>query len=322
LGANKALNIKLTQAERLATTNPALAEEMTEQVYNDLLNKRLDRIEQERRIAEEAEKAEAGYYKRGKANRGAFSKELGDRPEIQRELDHADDLRPYDPHGADQVEKDAIDKLKKMRAEDKEARFVKKGEVDPYRREKPLERVPPELAKARKELARDVQERMPKGTKVSTPSTERTAAGDAQGAAASRSGESVAPDVEFEIDLPDEVRDKAELPRRSAESPKTGTFKPDDIRFSGPKHGEFTFVDHKEVESIWKDSYYAADKGQGKIRDLLERNLKIVKALRPKCLGWVFTTNQAELAAFIKDEIGIIAKSDPSAIELLKAEMR
>jgi outer membrane protein OmpA-like peptidoglycan-associated protein len=247
--------------------------------------------------------------------RKRYRKELGENPELERQLEHAEHNMHHDPDGAAADIEEVYNELKRIHKEEILSGFNDKRRVAQYFRDVSKLGDPEELAEARQELAMNIEARLPEGTQVSVVSTERTEAGAAQGRVADR-GEAVVPDVEYEISLPDQLRSKAELPRSAAKSKKAGTFKPDDIRFYGSVgKGKYVFVDHKEVQTIWKDSYYASDRGSKEIRALLERDLRIAQAM-PGCDGWLFTTNDPKLEEFLQNEIQSLG-----AGKLLKTEI-
>jgi hypothetical protein len=158
-----------------------------------------------------------------------------------------------------------------------------------------------------RDFARKIEAVLPRTTSVTIVATEGSEAGIAQGRAAARPGTNVNPEVEPRIDLPDAIRKKAGLtvPGRG-ESRIPGSFKPDDIDIFNDN--SYLFKDHKEVSTIWKDSYYSSEAAQPKIRALLERDLGIAQALGPKCKGFAFTTNSRELADLLASEIAKFPK--------------
>ena len=164
-------------------------------------------------------------------------------------------------------------------------------------------------------FARKIERVLPPTTSVELVAVEGSEAGIAQGRAAVRPGTIVNPEVEARIDLPNVVRKKAGLhvPGRG-ESRIPGSFKPDDIEFLAGD--TYRFKDHKEVSTIWKDSFYSSEAARPKIRALLFRDLDIARALQPNCKGFAFTTNSKELAELIASEIGKLPKE---ARELLHA---
>ncbi len=254
--------------------------------------------------------------------RKSYKQELADNPRLDEQLSNAEGMRRIDPDFARAEAEDVYNEVKRIRAEaagDVEEELATRGakptptsKVSQY--EKELERlkrrkaggdaVDKEIEEARRQLAEAIEKRMPEGTRVRIISTERTEPGIAQGRAGARDPKLPDPDFEYEIDLPDAARAEAGLPLRgTGRSATRGVFKPDDIRFFGRKGEDYLFVDHKEVGTIWKESYYAADKGRQKIAAMLERHLNIVEAMGPRCKGFAYTTNENALANLIADEI-------------------
>ena len=166
---------------------------------------------------------------------------------------------------------------------------------------------------AERDLARKIERVLPRTTSVEMVAVEGSEAGIAQGRAAARKGTIVNLEVEARIDLPNAIRKKAQLHVPGpGESRIKGSFKPDDIEFLGGD--SYRFKDHKEVESIWKDSFCSSDKGRAKLRDLLFRDLEIARALQPNCKGFAFTTNDKDLKQLLA---GLIAELPKDARGLL-----
>ena len=148
---------------------------------------------------------------------------------------------------------------------------------------------------------------LPPTTSVELVAVEGSEAGLAQGRAAARQGTIVNLEVEPRIDLPNAVRKKAGLYVPGPGEPRIkGSFKPDDIEFLGGE--SYRFKDHKEVDTIWKESYYSSDKARDKLRELLFRDLEIARALQPNCKGFAFTTNSKELKLLLAELIGDLPK--------------
>lgn len=241
--------------------------------------------------------------------RNRYARELADNPRLEEQLTHAEDMHGFDPSRAKAEADDVLEELKRIRGESGSTRPKK---VEPYFRDlEALTKEAPGAAPARKKLGKAVQARMPEGTKVSVEKTPLTDAGVAQNRAASRGNRLSDPDIEYKIDLTDVQRRKAGLPERDPNRPAKGTFKPDDIKFYGQKGEKYLFLDHKEVEGLWGKSYYGSREGRTKIAEMLDRHARIAEAMGPKCLGWGYTTNNAELAKVIAEEIdklGSVAK--------------
>lgn len=165
----------------------------------------------------------------------------------------------------------------------------KRSRVEPYERrvndQASVSKIK-EVAEARKELAVQMQRRLPKGTKVSTVSIERTEAGQAQVRAVTPSDAPVGMDVELKIKLPD------------------GTvFKPDGVQFKGAK--DFLFQEHKEVMTIWENSHFSKPIARRELEVMLQERADIYLKLKDSgCLGFLFTTNDNDLADLLADIIG------------------
>ena len=159
----------------------------------------------------------------------------------------------------------------------------------------------------KRDFEREIEKLLPETTHVSLVAVEGSEAGIAQGRSAARPGTDINLEVEPRIDLPNAVRKKAGLHVPGpGESRIHGSFKPDDVQTLGGK--SYRFLDHKEVGTIWKDSFYSSAKARSKIRDLLNRDLDIAKALAPNCKGFAFTTNSKELAHLLAEEISMFPK--------------
>jgi hypothetical protein len=244
-----------------------------------------------------------------------YRKELNENPRLSERLVHAERNRFVDPNGSAAEAAEVQIELQRIRGE---TRPTDRRKVSAHERDIGRGLGAEEQA-ARRELEADVEKRLPSGSKVKTVYTESTEAGHAQGRAAARSGEILNPDIEYRIDLPDDVRRRAGLPTRDPAKPTKGTFKPDDIRFFGA-HGErYLFTDNKFVGTIWEESYYSTAEAGPKIRALLERDLRIAEALQPRCLGFAYNTNDHDLANLLTEEIIKMRVEFPAAKELLHA---
>ncbi|MGH8547071.1 MAG: eCIS core domain-containing protein [Methylococcales bacterium] len=254
--------------------------------------------------------------------RKQFAKELDENPRLAERLTHAKGLSAsLDPKQKAQAETIAEEVYEDLKRIAQEGINTDKRKVPTYLRDLDrLQKESKQAESARRELAAAVEQRMPAGTKVRVVRTERSEAGIAQGRAATRKGAPVDPDIEYEIDLPDQLRSAAGLtvPEKGAARAK-GTFKPDDIRFLGEKGDKYLFMDHKEVQTVWEKSYYASEKARPQLRAMLERHLDIARAMQPNCRGFAYTTNEPKLANLLAEEIAAIRKSVPAAKDLLHA---
>jgi hypothetical protein len=268
-----------------------------------LLKERMKALERETNRADRLR--DAAPHARFDELRERYAPELRDNPELEEQLDFAQRLAEIDP-GYDlneikEVEKD-LNKLRKSRTG---------GYKDRSRKPQYLEELEARntaayeaaIRRLREELATDVQSeiarRGAKGIKVKVVATEATEVGAGQNRAAAREGVAIAPDHEYEITVPNDLRQEWGLPKKSVLSQGDVIFKPDDVRFSGSK---YMFYDHKEVEGLWENSFYHGGLGKEKLEATLEAHLEIAKAM-PNCAGWTYTTNNE---AMIKDLTGKI----------------
>ena len=292
LEENPQLAKRLDAAEALRAQKPEQAAQEAENVYEEL--KRLRRMETLRdKYRHNPEK----LYK-------DFKHEIADDPALEEAIDEA--MRTYQREK--EVSDGELDDLLERLLEAREAAgYGRPAKLDPYfkdmdrlaERARKGKGVGDEIEQARADLARGVQERMPEGSNVRVVNTERTGAGQAQGRAASRGSNLPDPDVDYVIDLPDELRAQAGLARRDPRNPNTGVFKPDDIRFSGKKHEKFMFMDHKEVMGKWEESIYASEDGRKLLKKMIERDARIAQGMGPNCQGFGYTTNDEKLAELI-----------------------
>jgi hypothetical protein len=247
--------------------------------------------------------------------RRMYQRELADNPILGERLDHAERIRFLDPEGSAELAAEIQKDLVKLR---KAAGPGARQRVTPYERELGTQPGAEEAA-ARRELEADVNKRLPEGSRTATVRTERSEAGRAQNRAAAREGEIVDPEIEYRIDLPDNVRQRAGLPARSSNAPTKGTFKPDDIKFYGKEGENYLFIDHKHVGTVWEDSFYSSAAARPKIRAMLERDLRIGEALQPRCKGFAYTTDDPNLAKLLTEEIIEMRIRFPAAKDLLHA---
>ena len=127
-----------------------------------------------------------------------------------------------------------------------------------------------DLLEARSELAAAVRDRLPPGSRVFTPTIERTDAGRAQAKAVSPTDSDVAIDVELDIRL-----------ATTSRFPTGIQFKPDGIRFM--RKDKYMFLEHKEVMTIWQKSHYS--------REFAKRELEIMLRQRADIyLAWISQT--------------------------------
>ncbi|MBC7992229.1 MAG: DUF4157 domain-containing protein [Rhizobacter sp.] len=291
------LDLKLTAIEEARLKDPLAAAKEAEEVYDEL--KRLKKLESVR----------AKYRRNPEKLRKDFKHEVGDDPSLGEAIDEA--VRSYqrDKEVSNGELDDLLGRLEEAREAGRPGRAPK---VDPYfkdmdqlskRARKNGSKTSDEIEKARTELAQGVQHRMPEGTKVKVVNTERTAAGDAQGAAASRGADLPNPDIDYAIDLPDDMRKRVGLPKRNPKKPTTGIFKPDDIRFSGKDHEKFMFLDHKEVLTKWEASWFSSPEARIVLKDMVGRDARIAKVMGPNCQGFGYTTNSDEMARLLNDLI-------------------
>ena len=258
----------------------------------------------EERAKAPAPKGDPGPQARIQELHDRYGKELRDNPEIRAQLDYAERLAAGDPARSAQEIRAVRAELDRIRKG--EGSGSSKQRVHPYERDlakidKRLGRgaaIAKEQAALAKGIENKIAERGAKGVKVEVVATERTEAGAGQGRAAAREGVATAPAIEYAVDLPDNLRKSAGLPKRSPGS-RAGIFKPDDIRFEGDG---YRFFDHKEVSGAWEDSYYSSDHGAGRIRKMLQRDLRIAEAM-PGCKGWIYSTNIEGLATMLAAEI-------------------
>jgi hypothetical protein len=240
--------------------------------------------------------------------RDVYKKQLT--PQQEERLLHAENNRFSDPGGA-------TAEAAEIREEVELALQYSRGGLDPDRRkvsqyQRDLERSGlwgqnRVGAIAKRDLERKIEAVLPPTTRVEFVATESTEAGIAQGRAAAREGTIVNPEVEPQIDLPNAIRKRAGLHVPGpGESRIPGSFKPDDIEFFGGK--SYRFKDHKEVTTIWEESFYSTETARSKIRELLYRDLDIARALQPNCKGFAFTTNSKELKLLLAEEIGKLPK--------------
>lgn len=161
-------------------------------------------------------------------------------------------------------------------------------EIDaPYRNNR-------ELREARSELADAVRQLLPRGSRVFTPTIERTDAGRAQAKAVSPRDSSVAMDVELDIRSP-----------TSSRFPGGIQFKPDGIRFLPKKR--YLFLEHKEVMTIWRRSNYGREDVPYELEQKVRRNADIYLDLCPYgCAGFQYTCDKNDLADIIADMISRI----------------
>jgi hypothetical protein len=159
--------------------------------------------------------------------------------------------------------------------------------VEPYEKkvDEPVKKLA-EVKAARSELANQMEQRLPKGSKVDTVSIERTEAGRAQAASVTPEGAPVAMDVELRIKLPDGT-----------------TFKPDGVEFLGKR--DYIFQEHKEVLTIWEKSHFNRATARRELEIMLQERADIYTKLKSSgCKGFKFTTNNETLADMIADIIG------------------
>ena len=308
LDANQDLAVRLDKIE--AMPDKVKAGQEAEKIYEEL--QRLKKLEAVR----------AKYRRNPERLLKDFKPEVKADPSLKDAIDEARRSYMRDGEVSDGEIDDVLGLLEEAREAGRPGRAAK---VDPYFKDmdalakkardaekasKSGSKASKEIEQARAELAKGVQERMPEGTRVKVVSTERTAAGDAQGAAASRGDELPNPDIDYVIDLPDDLRKRIGMPRRGTKG--AGVFKPDDIRFTGKNAERFTFVDHKEVLAPkWSESYYATEAGRIQLRDMVRRDAEIATVMGPNCDGFQYTTNSNEMATLLNDlivEVGSGAK--------------
>jgi hypothetical protein len=158
--------------------------------------------------------------------------------------------------------------------------------VEPYEKkvDDPVKKLP-EVQDAQAELADQMRQRLPKGTKVNTVYIERTEAGRAQAAAVTPEGAPVAMDVELRITLRDGT-----------------TFKPDGVKFLSKE--TYLFQEHKEVLTIWEKSHISKPLARRELEIMLQERADIYLKLKATgCGGFMFTTNNDTLAEMITDII-------------------
>jgi hypothetical protein len=148
-----------------------------------------------------------------------------------------------------------------------------------------------ELREARSEFAAAVRDRLPSGSRVFTPTIERTDAGRAQAKAVSPTDADVAIDVELDIWLP-----------TTARFPGGIRFKPDGIRFM--RKGKYMFLEHKEVLTIWNKSHYSREFARREIEIMLRQRADIYLDLQSRgCVGFQFSSNNNVLSDVIADAV-------------------
>jgi hypothetical protein len=148
-----------------------------------------------------------------------------------------------------------------------------------------------ELHEARSEFAAAVRERLPPGSRVFTPTIERTDAGRAQAKAVSPADADVAIDVELDIWLPTTSRFPAGI-----------RFKPDGIRFMRKR--KYVFLEHKEVLTIWNKSHYSREFARREIEMMLRQRADIYLDLQSRgCVGFQFSSNNDPLSDVIADAV-------------------
>ena len=148
-----------------------------------------------------------------------------------------------------------------------------------------------ELREARDEFAAAVHDRLPPGSRVSTPMIERTDAGRAQAKAVSPKDADVAIDVELDIWLPPTPRFPAGV-----------RFKPDGIRFMRTR--KYMFLEHKEVLTIWHRSHYSREFAQREMDIMLRQRADIYLDLQSYgCVGFQFSSNNDALSDVIADAV-------------------
>ena len=240
--------------------------------------------------------------------RNVYKKELT--PALEERLQHAENNRLVDPHGAAAEAANVREELEVARQYSSGGIARDRRTVTQYQRDlqnRGLWGQNRVGAIAKRKLARDIERVLPPTTSVELVAVEGSEAGVAQGRAAARPGTIVNLEVEPRIDLPDAVRKKAGLYVPGRGEPRVkGSFKPDDIEFLGGN--SYRFKDHKEVSTIWKESYFSSDRARDKLRELLFRDLDIARALQPNCKGFAFTTDSKELKLLLAELIGDLPK--------------
>lgn len=151
-----------------------------------------------------------------------------------------------------------------------------------------------DLREAKSEFATAVRKRLPPGSRVFTPTIERTDAGRAQASVVSPEDSEVAIDVELDIRLPTTSR-----------FPSGIQFKPDGIRFM--RKGKYIFLEHKEVMTIWQQSHYSREFAVREIEIMLRQRADIFLDLQSYgCVGFQFSSNSDDLADVIAGSVADI----------------
>jgi hypothetical protein len=163
---------------------------------------------------------------------------------------------------------------------------AKRTRVEPYEAkvDKPVKNLQ-SVKEARRELAGQMRQRLPKGSKVDTVSIERTEAGRAQVREVTPEKAPVGMDVELKIELPDGT-----------------TFKPDGVKFLN--RNEYVFQEHKEVMTVWENSHFSKPAARRELEVMLQERADIYTQLKDYgCKGFSFTTNDKNLADLIAEII-------------------
>jgi hypothetical protein len=178
--------------------------------------------------------------------------------------------------------------------------------VDPYRKAvEPLEDLPGQT-EARRVLESQVNNMLEGKASVRTTRIARTEAGLQQAVEATPGGASRVMDVEFQVQTRNGIK-----------------FNGDGIEPLGPK--AFRFQEHKQIMSIWEDSFYSKDVARPKLKEMLQRHLDAMDEMQGTgCKGFVYTTNDKNMFQLIEqliEEVGgrkhLTPKFKPQGLEAL-----
>ncbi len=157
--------------------------------------------------------------------------------------------------------------------------------VDPYRKQvEPLEDLPGQAA-ARRALENQVNDMLGGKATVRTTRIARTEAGLQQAVEATPEGASSVMDIEFQVKTKNGIK-----------------FNGDGIEPLSSK--TFRFQEHKQIMTIWEDSFYSKDVARPKLKSMLERHLDAMAEMEGTgCKGFVYTTNDRNMFQLLEELI-------------------
>jgi hypothetical protein len=157
--------------------------------------------------------------------------------------------------------------------------------VDPYRKQvEPLEDLPGQ-APARRALENQVNSLLEGKATVRTTRIARTEAGLQQAVEVTPKGAKGVMDVEFQVETKNGIK-----------------FNGDGIESLGPK--SFRFQEHKQILTIWEESFYSKGVARPKLKWMLQRHLDAMAEMAGSgCKGFLYTTNDREMFLLLEELI-------------------